>query len=57
MSADELPPQRVFFYAILRHLANHPEGDVRANIDAAMPKLVGLSEAQQTDLLPSGVKP
>ena len=55
MSANALPPQRDFFYAILRHLADHPEGDVRANIHAAMPKLVGLTESQRIDLLPSGV--
>lgn len=54
--SDELrlPPQSVFLHAVLRHLAEHPEGDRRANVHEAMPKLVGLTESQKTDRLPSG---
>lgn len=49
-----LPPQGVFLHALLRHLADYPNGDRRGNIQQAMPKLVGLSEAQRVDLLASG---
>jgi restriction system protein len=52
--SEGLPSQAVFLHAILRHLAGHPEGDRRQSIHDAMPKLVGLSPAQATDLLASG---
>jgi restriction system protein len=46
-----LPPQAAFHHAVLRHLAQHPEGDRRRNIHEAMPDLMGLSEAQRTERL------
>lgn len=50
----QLPPQGVFLHAVLRHLAEHPDGDRRNNVHEAMPKLVGLSESQRMDRLASG---
>jgi restriction system protein len=50
----KLPSQAVFLHAVLRHLADHPGGDRRANIHEAMPKLVGLTESQRMDRLASG---
>ncbi len=50
----QLPPQGVFLHAVLRHLADHPEGDRRNNVHEAMPKLVGLTERQRMDRLASG---
>jgi restriction system protein len=49
-----LPPQGAFLHAILSHLADHPEGDRRGNVHDAMPKLVGLTDAQRMDRLASG---
>lgn len=46
-----LPPQAAFYHAILRHLAEHPEGDRRENIHEAMPGLLGLTETQRTERL------
>jgi restriction system protein len=46
-----LPGQIAFLHAILRHLANRPDGDRRGNIQDAMPELVGLTDAQKTDRL------
>jgi len=46
-----LPPQAAFHHAVLRHLAQHPEGDRRRNIHEAIPDLLGLSEAQRTERL------
>src|SRR5690554_2754775 len=48
-----LPPQAAFYHAILRHLAEHPEGDRRENILQAMPRLLGLTETQRTERLGS----
>jgi hypothetical protein len=50
----QLPSQGVFLHAVLRHLADHPEGDRRNNVHEAMPKLVGLTESQRTERLASG---
>lgn len=46
-----LPPQAAFHHAILRHLAQHPDGDRRRNIHEAIPDLLNLSEAQRTERL------
>jgi restriction system protein len=46
-----LPPQAAFHHAVLRHLAQHPEGDRRNNIHEAIPALMGLSESQRTERL------
>jgi restriction system protein len=48
---SKLPPQAAFHHAVLRHLAQHPEGDRRRNIHEAMPALMGLSEAQRMERL------
>ncbi|MBN1605416.1 MAG: restriction endonuclease [Polyangiaceae bacterium] len=50
-SAESFPPQAAFFYAILRHLSAHPDGDQRTNIHEAMPELLGLSESQRRERL------
>jgi restriction system protein len=50
----QLPSQGVFLHAVLRHLADHPEGDRRNNVHEAMPKLVGLTESQRMERLASG---
>ena len=46
-----LPPQAAFYHAVLRHLAQHPEGARRRIIHEAIPDLMGLSEAQRTERL------
>lgn len=46
-----LPPQGAFHHAILRHLAQHPDGDRRHKIHEAIPNLLNLSEAQRTERL------
>src|SRR5438309_5663604 len=46
-----LPPQAAFHHAILRHLAQHPDGDRRRNIHEAIPDLLNLSESQRTERL------
>jgi restriction system protein len=46
-----LPPQAAFLHAILRHLAEHPDGDRRRNIHEAMPDLLKMTEAQRTETL------
>lgn len=49
--AQSFPTQTAFFWAILRHLAERPDGDERENIKEAMPTLLQLSEAQRTERL------
>jgi restriction system protein len=46
-----LPPQAAFHHAVLRHLAQQPDGDRRRSIHEAIPDLMGLSEAQRTERL------
>jgi restriction system protein len=46
-----LPPQAAFHHAILRYLAQHPDGDRRRNIHEAIPDLLNLSAAQRTERL------
>jgi restriction system protein len=46
-----LPPQAAFHHAVLRHLAQHPDGDRRRNIHEAIPDLMGLGETQRTERL------
>ena len=46
-----LPPQAAFHHAILRHLAQHPDGDRRRNIHEAIHDLLNLSESQRTERL------
>lgn len=50
----QLPSQGVFLHAVLRHLAQRPEGVRRGDIHEAMPKLVGLTDGQRNDRLASG---
>src|SRR5437870_4582391 len=46
-----LPSQAAFHHAVLRHLAQHPDGDRRPSIHEAIPGLMGLSAAQRTERL------
>lgn len=46
-----LPPQAAFHHAVLRHLAQHPDGDRRSNIHERMPDLMGFTEEQRTERL------
>jgi len=43
------PPQAAFFHAVLRYLADHPQGDSRQNIHEAIPDVMGLSDAQRRE--------
>jgi restriction system protein len=49
--AGTLPPQSAFFHAILRYLADRPDGERRAAIHEAMPDLLNLTESQRTERL------
>src|SRR5690606_33990315 len=40
-----------FYHAVLRYLAQHPEGDYRRNVHEAIPDLMGLSAAQRAERL------
>ena len=52
MTTDStLPPQAAFHHAVLRYLAQHPEGVPRHTIQEAIPDVMGLSEAQRTERL------
>ena len=46
-----LPPQAAFHHAVLRYLAQHPDGDRRRNIHEAMPDFMGLSGLQRAERL------
>lgn len=46
-----LPPQAAFHHAVLRHLAQHPNGDRRQSIHEATPEIVGLNETQRMERL------
>lgn len=46
-----LPSQSAFHHAVLRHLAQHPDGDRREQIHEAMPDLLGLGDAQRSERL------
>lgn len=51
VTTTALPPQAAFHHAVLRHLALHPDGDRRQNIQKALPDLMGLTEAQRSERL------
>jgi hypothetical protein len=48
---SSLPPQSHFYHAVLRHLADCPNGNRRQNIHEAIPELLGLSDSQRTERL------
>jgi restriction system protein len=50
---SEFPSQTDFFHAILRHLVEQPDGDLRRNIRDAVPDLLQLSEEQRKERLPN----
>ena len=50
---SEFPSQTDFFHAILRHLVEQSDGDLRRNIRDAMPDLLQLSEEQRMERLPN----
>ncbi len=50
-TTSTLPPQAAFHHAVLRYLAQHPDGDQRRSIHEAIPNLMGFTEAQRTERL------
>lgn len=51
VDSSKLPPREAFWHAILKYLADKPDGDTRENVHAAMPLLLHLTEEQRSERL------